>query len=120
MMAAGCPLVINQSVTGDCQNNSSGGFSLDITGVFPYTLQWLDPNGNPNTSVQFEGIKLGYYEINGLPAGTYSFTITDSCGSPGPQTQSVNITITSATCVSIESADTFCGLDNGSITATII
>lgn len=118
MMAAGCPLVITQSVTGDCQNNSSGGFSLDITGVFPYTLEWLDPNGNPNTSVQFEGIKLGYYEINGLPAGTYSFTITDSCGSPGPQTQSVNITITSDTCVSIESADTFCGLDNGSITAT--
>lgn len=115
---AGCLFSIQSSITGDCQNNSSGGFSLDITGVFPYTLEWISPNGNPNTSVQFEEIKFGFYEITGLPVGTYSFSITDSCVNPSSQNQVLNITISSATCVTIDSQNTVCGLDNGSITAT--
>ena len=117
-MMAGCLFSIQSSITGDCQNNSSGGFSLDITGVFPYTLEWISPNGNPNTSVQFEEIKFGFYEITGLPVGTYSFSITDSCVNPSSQNQVLNITISSATCVTIDSQNTVCGLDNGSITAT--
>ena len=117
-MALGCPFNITTSVTGDCQNNSSGGFSLNISGTGPYLLRWIVPNGNPNTSVEYEEIKLSSYQINGLPVGTYSFSVTDSCINPSSQSQVVNITITSATCVTIDSQDTICGLDNGYITAT--
>jgi len=118
MMAVGCPFNVSQTITGDCQNNSSGGFSLQIDGVGPFLLEWLVPNGNPNTSVQFEPIVGTTYEINGLPVGDYTISILDSCASPSSQKQGFNITISSATCVSIESEDTFCGLDNGSVTAT--
>jgi hypothetical protein len=117
-MSAGCRFLIYTSVTGDCQNNSSGGFSLDITGTGPYLLEWISPNGNPKTSVQFEEIKSDYYEINGLSVGSYSVLITDSCNNPSSQKYPINITISSATCVTIDVEDTICGLENGSLTAT--
>jgi len=118
MMAVGCPFTITTSVTGDCQNNSSGGFYLNIVGTGPFLLEWIVPNGNPNTSVQFEEIKFDFYQINGLPVGNYSVAITDNCNNPSSQLQVINITISSATCVSIEVEDTICGLSNGSLTAT--
>jgi len=118
MAVVGCPLNISQTITGDCQNNSSGGFNLYILGASPYLLEWISPNANPVTSVQYETIEGGTYQINGIPSGSYTISITDSCAVPSSQKQTLVITITSATCVTIQSENTICGLNNGSLTAT--
>ena len=110
-----CGLSYISSITGDCSNTSSGGFSITIQGTAPdYTIQWLSP--------AYGTIPLGVgiieYDIDGLSAGSYSFNILDSCNVPGITTVPVNIYISSGTCVSIVSQqNTTCNFNNGSITA---
>jgi surface protein len=110
-----CLLTYTNSITGDCLNDLSGAFSVDITGSAPdYSIEWISP---------FVGtISLGpgitNYTQTGLSGGTYSFNIIDSC-SPTNTTLAVNVNISTGTCVSITSeTNTACGLDNGALTAT--
>jgi hypothetical protein len=115
------------SVTGDCQNNGSGGFTLYLqTSAEPISITWLEPNpwppyGGPTVETD---VYNGAREYLGLSAGTYVFTINDSCGGVGNITQNnrqtVNITVSSgSSCVNIVGVEsTTCGNDNGIITAT--
>ena len=115
------------SVTGDCENNGSGGFTLYLSSTSePMSITWFEPNpwppyGGPTTETN---IFNGPREYLGLSAGTYVFTVNDSCGSPGDPTQNnretINITVSSgSSCVNIEGVvSTTCGLNNGIITAT--
>ena len=118
-----CNLTYNISITGDCTNSFTGGFTLDIIGDSPpYTIQWLTPITDViplGTVLGNDGIyrPVTTYEKMFLSAGTYTFNIIDSCS---PNTVfPVNVLISSGTCTTIDSHnDTLCGLNNGSITAS--
>ena len=109
-----CELTYNISITGDCTNSFSGGFTIDIVGdAPPYTIQWL----TPITDIIPLGGDVTSYSRIFLTAGTYTLNIINSC-SPNTVTP-VNVLISSGTCTSIDShIDTLCGLNNGSITAS--
>lgn len=113
-----CRFAISQTITGDCQNTSSGSFLLNINGTGPYTVTWLSPTSNPNNSQNIEIVAGSTYQVENLPVGSYSIAVTDSCAVPKSQTEVLNITITSYTCVSVEVDTTVCGLSNGVLTAT--
>ena len=104
------------SITGDCSNTNSGEFSIDIVGSAPdYTIQWINP---ASYGTIFLGAGVTTYTETGLSAGTYVFNVYDSCSDPSPQYVTVEINISSGTCVSISGVtNTTCDLDNGSITA---
>jgi uncharacterized protein (DUF2141 family) len=108
-----CGLSTILSVTGDCQSTTSGAFSLDIVGTAPdYTIVW----NYPITSTIPLGPSVTNYSEYGLSAGTYTFTVYDSC-SPSVSVL-VSLYISSGTCVSIShEINTICGLNNGSLTA---
>ena len=62
------------SVTGDCENNSSGGFTLYLSSTSePMSITWLLPNpyppgiGGPQVETP---IYNGTYTYLGIPAGT--------------------------------------------------
>jgi hypothetical protein len=111
-----CSLYTVNSITGDCSNNGSGAFSLEIYGTAPgYTITWINPvlSGSPIT------LPSSSYTESNLTAGTWTFTVTDSCVSGGNTTQVVNIYISSGTCASFtDITSTTCNLNNGSLTAT--
>jgi hypothetical protein len=109
-----CPLSYTISITGDCLNDLSGAFSLDIVGTAPnYTIQWISPY---TTTIPL-GPGVVTYSETGLSGGTYTFNIVDSCAVYNALP--VNVYISTGTCVSITSqTNTLCGLDNGSLTAT--
>jgi len=110
-----CLLTYTTSVTGDCLNDLSGAFSIDITGSAPdYTIEWI----SPYTGTISLGPGITTYDQTGLSGGTYVLNIIDSC-SPTNTVQAVNVYISTGTCVSLTSeTNTICGLDNGAITAT--
>lgn len=115
------------SVTGDCQNNGSGGFTLYLqSSAEPMSITWIEPNpwppyGGPTVETD---VYSGPREYLGLSAGTYVFTVNDSCGGVGNITENnretINITVSSgSSCVNIVGVrSTTCGSDNGIITAT--
>lgn len=106
--------VIVNGITGDCSNSSLGAFDISIDGTAPdYTIQRI----SPTTGTTVLGLGITGYSQTGLTAGTYTFNVVDSCSS-GNTYFLVNINISSGTCVSIDSTNTTCGFDNGSITAT--
>jgi hypothetical protein len=101
--------IYDLSITGDCSNTGSGGFSFSITGdsgptwlVYDITL-----GGTLPTSAATD-----YYEVTGLYSNTYFIDVQDSVDN-----LPIVINISSGTTVSVLSSDTTCGLDNGSITA---
>ena len=98
-------------LTGDCYNTDSGAFTIDILNGAPgYTVNWINPPyGSFSTS--------GDFTVTNLSAGTYSFSITDSCV-PVNESVIVNVNISSGTCASLTSHNTICGLNNGSVIAT--
>jgi hypothetical protein len=101
-------------ITGDCSNTNSGSFEITINGSAPdYTVQWI----NPSLGTIPLGAGVTGYSINSLSAGTYTLNVIDSCPS-GNTYFPLNVYISSGTCTSIESSNTTCGLNNGSITAT--
>jgi len=111
------PIILdNYSVTGDCSNSGNGAVYFEIIGGFTtsgytvteYTTTGLFPTSAATTA----------YTTNLLTGGTYTIGITDACLSPSPQTTYFDIFISTGSCVSIESTNTTCGLDNGSLTAT--
>lgn len=90
----GCVLNYTRSITGDCLNDLSGAFSLDITGSAPdYTIQWI----SPYTTTISLGSGVTNFSQSGLSAGTYSFNIIDSCSDT--TVLPVNIYISTGTCV---------------------
>ena len=105
-----CFLTYTLSITGDCSNNSQGAVTFNINGSAPtYTI--VSPNSGTTT-----GLVSAYTETN-LSAGTYNYTLTDSC-SPTNNTIPITVYISSGTCVSISDiGNTTCGLSNGVLTA---
>ena len=117
------------SVTGDCENNGSGGFTLYLSSTSePMSITWILPNpwppegGDTVETPVFNGER----EYLNVPAGTYVFTINDSCGGPTLPTENnretISITVSSGTsCVNIgEVINTICGQENGSLETTIV
>lgn len=102
------------SLTGDCNQNGSGAFSLTIDGNTPdYTIVNLSPT---NTIIPLGPYETGYTATN-LTGGTYTLLVVDALY---PQNQGflVELQISTGTCVSIIGVKhTICGLDNGVITA---
>jgi surface protein len=110
-----CSLIVTLTgVTGDCSNTNSGAFGITINGTAPdYTIDWV----SPSLGTFPLGAGVTGYSINSLSAGTYTFYVVDSC--PSGNTYSLlNVYISSGSCVSlIDSTNTSCGFDNGSLTA---
>lgn len=100
--------IYNISVTGDCQNTSSGSTYITSTGgTPPYIITYTSPG-------------LGSYSLpdtrTGLTYGTYNFQIVDN-GLP-PVTATGQFYISSGVCTTgLSVQDTTCNLNNGSITA---
>ena len=117
----------NFSVVGDCQNNGSGSFTLNLsTNSEPMSITWFSPNpwppgGGPTVET---GILNGERTYSNLPAGLYTLEINDSCGGPTATTQNnrttLNIYVSSASsCSSITNlTPTTCGFSNGALTVT--
>jgi len=111
-----CSLNYYLSLTGDCSSTNSGAFTIDIAGTAPnYTIQWVSPSALGTISL---GAGVTAYTATNLSAGTYTFNVIDSC-SPINTIKSVNVYISSGTCVTISDIqNTTCSLSNGSLTAT--
>lgn len=102
--------LLSQSITGDCSNTNSGAFEIEISGTSPgYSVIWNSPS-YPTTVL---GSAPYTYNISSLSGGTYSFYIQDAT----PSTLPITFYISTGTCVTIESQNTTCGLNNGVITA---
>jgi hypothetical protein len=110
-----CLLGYNISITGDCTNTNSGGFTIDIIGSSPdYSIQWV----NPASGTTALGPGITQYSISGLSAYTYTINVIDSC-TPTNTILPIDINISSGTCASITAiGNTTCGLNNGSLSAS--
>lgn len=103
-------LLNNYSITGDCSNLGIGEVFFNITGDSPgWAVQEISTSGLLPTSAT-----TSTYYVNNLPAGSYFVEIIDSVA----DSLIIPIYISSGTCVSIEVDGTYCGINNGSITAT--
>lgn len=113
---ASCTLTYSLSVTGDCLNRGSGAFSIDIIGNQPpYAYQFLSPVADPLPTYLAPGVT--NITRTGLSSGTYSLQIFDSCGGT-PTRVLVNAIISDGVCVGLSNhSNTFCGLNNGTISA---
>ena len=113
---ASCSLTYNLSVSGDCLNTGDGAFSINIIGNQPpYAYQFLSPVADPLPTY----LPVGVTNITrtGLSSGTYSLQIFDSC-SGTPTRIIVNVIISDGVCIGlIDHSNTFCGLNNGTISA---
>lgn len=111
------PIILSTySVTGDCSNLGNGAVYFEVIGGFTtsgYTISEFTTTGLFPLSAGTTA-----YTTNNLTGGTYTIGITDACVSPTPQTAYFDIYISTGSCVTIESTNTTCGLNNGSITAT--
>ena len=100
--------IYNYSVTGDCSNTGSGAFSFDITGTTPpFAVTCISSGCSLPTSATTTS-----YGVSGITADTYFLQVVD--GSSNNYVQAVYIS--SGTTATIDSENTTCGLDNGSIT----
>ena len=100
----------NYSITGDCSNSGLGQVFFNITGDSPgWAVSEISTSGLLPTSAT-----TSVYQVNNLPAGSYFVEITDSAF----DVEIVPVYISSGTCVSLNVEGTFCGANNGSITAT--
>jgi hypothetical protein len=103
----------NISITGNCQNNSSGAIGiLPYGGTPPYTVEWTTPNLGTDT------VTLNPSTRTGLSTNTYTLRLNDST-LPTNNEFYVNIPISNGVCSIIsESQGTTCGENNGSITGS--
>ncbi len=68
----------------DCHGSDSGTLFFNLLdGVFPYNYEWEEVNGSGLTGMGISNDTDGSIQINGLPSGIYSITITDASGSVG-------------------------------------
>jgi hypothetical protein len=101
--------VYSYNVTGDCQNIGAGSVSFSITGdTPPFAVNCIN-SGLPPTSALTAPYE---YSATSLTADTYFLQITD--GSSTSIIQAVYIS--SGTTATIDSSNTTCGLDNGTVT----
>lgn len=105
----------NLSITGDCQNTSSG-----ILQIYPiggsesiYTVDWYNPNLGVDTTVTLGNSS----ERTGLSAGTYQVLVTDST-TPVNQQIYINLFVSSGICLTTSSTNTNCNGDNGLLIVT--
>jgi hypothetical protein len=123
-----CPANLSSfSVTGDCQNNGSGGFTLYLsTTAEPITITWIEPINSPISFQYTDTVNSGTIEVTNLSAGLYILRLNDTCGNPTATTENniatINIYISSASsCVSLGTiSNTTCGLSNGSLSASTL
>lgn len=104
-------VLINYGVTGDCTNTISGAVSFEISGTTPpYVVSCLNTScvisptivtGPPYT-----------FQYVGLSADTYFLEVKDASNSTFIQ----SVYISSGTTATIDSSDTTCGFNNGSVT----
>lgn len=106
----GSILVYDFFVTGDCTNVGNGGVSFSVTGDSPgWAVFELSSGGTlPSSGVTT------YYQYEGLKSGTYFLEVLDAAG----DYRVLPLYISSGTSISIESEDTTCGINNGSVTAS--
>jgi len=102
--------ILQYNVTGDCENLSAGAVYLQVTGSTPpFAVNCI----SPSCPLPISALTAPYiYSYENIPGGTYFLQITD--GSSASIVQSVYIS--TGTTVSIDSSDTTCGLDNGTVT----
>ena len=101
-------LVYNYSLTGDCTNSSLGAVSFDITGTTPpFAVNCLNTSCVLPTSASTLN-----YEASNLPSDLYFLEIVDGANNKIVQ----SVYISSGTTASIDSSNTSCGLDNGTVT----
>lgn len=107
------PLNYSVSVTGDCQNTSSGVISVIASGgTPPYSYYWDAPALLPCILINTPCVK------SGLNSGNYAVRINDSTV-PINNEFIVNIPVSDGVCASIlQVNDTTCGENNGSVTGT--
>lgn len=100
--------IYNLSITGDCENTGVGSVYFNITGDTP-------PFGvvctNPGCTLPSSG-GTTFYSANGLSPGTYFLQVTDGASVSTIQA----VYISSGTTVAIDSQNTTCGLDDGTVT----
>ena len=103
----------NISITGNCQNNSSGAIGiLPYGGTPPYTVEWITPSLGTDT------VTLSPSTRTGLSSNTYSLRLNDST-LPTNSEFYVNIPISNGVCSIISASQgTTCGENNGSITGS--
>lgn len=101
----------NISITGDCQNNSSGSVSvLPFGGTPPYTVEWVVP------SLGADIVSLQPSVRTGLSDGTYGIRINDST-LPQNLEFYVNIPVSNGVCaLVVDVTNTTCGENNGEVT----
>jgi len=111
---ASCPFIGPViSVTGDCTNSNLGQFEVVWDSQSgPFVIQPISPSGG----LVGPTFATAYTQSN-LSAGTYTFTITDSC-LPVNNIFPFTVYVSSGSCVSLSEFGTTCGLNNGVITAT--
>lgn len=102
--------LIQYSVTGDCSNTGLGEVFLQVTGdTPPFSINCISPSCPLPTSALTAPYE---YYYSGLTGNTYFLQITDGASNSTIQA----VYISSGTSVSIDSSNTTCGLDNGTIT----
>jgi len=100
--------IYNYSVTGDCSNTGSGAFSFDITGTTPpFAVTCISSGCSLPSSATTTS-----YGVSGITADTYFLQVVD--GSSNNYVQAVYVS--SGTTATIDSENTTCGSNNGSIT----
>jgi PKD repeat protein len=96
--------VTSSSTNVTCNGSNNGTAVVSVTGgTAPFTYQWSN-GGNIGS-------------ITGLPAGTYTVTVTDAGGCTA--TASRTITQPTVINVSVTSTNTLCGTSNGSVSASV-
>lgn len=103
----------NIFLTGDCSNNSTGGFSVFFDGgVTPYTVQFVSPITNVYTNVE------SFVTLTNLQSGTYIARVNDGNVDVNQEFY-LNIFVSSGLCASVVSVQpTTCNSNNGSVIVT--
>lgn len=103
----------NISITGDCQNTSSGAISFLPTGSTPpYTVEWVTPSLGTDIVSVTPSVR------RNLVSGAYILRVNDST-LPVNGTYNINIPVSDGVCCVItDKVSTSCGDNSGSITAT--
>lgn len=102
--------ILQYNVTGDCENLNVGAVYLQVSGdTPPFAVNCISSSCPLPTSALTAPYIYSYENISG---GTYFLQITD--GSSAFEIKSVYIS--TGTTVSIDSSNTTCGIDNGTVT----
>lgn len=100
--------IYDYSVTGDCSNTGSGGVSFSITGDSPgWAVFELSSGGTFPSSANTSN-----YEFQGLSYGVYFLEVLDASNNYDV----ISVYISTGTTISLETQNTTCGSQNGSVT----